>query len=454
MRTIKIDIKDGYIRATYNGPRNYFDMYTAACRSSGLGYVKSAAGWVSTIHNLPRLVEAVQQQNMYLVLVDDALFQLGEACTEIENVESMTRLICEEHGLYPYQCDGVQFLIDNPRALLIDDMGLGKTVQALMAIPKGASVMVICPSIVKGAWAQEVAKWRPDLKAAIIKGTKNYRQPEPDEVVIANYELLPPKATFGCDFVIADEAHYAKTYKAQRTRAFRSLARKAGHVWGLSGTPLENKPNELWGVLQSLQLGNTAFGSWQRFLGLHGGIRSEFGIEWTGAVDKEASRCLSRVALRRTKASVLPELPTKRYRQIRVDVSTKTHELCSKAMTDAGDEINIYLDMDIQSMSIARRELAEQKIPYLKRLISEYEENEEPVVVFSAHRAPIDVLASRDGWAVITGDVDEAERTRVVADFQAGKLRGVACTIQAGGVGITLTRAAHMIFRRQSMEPG
>lgn len=68
------------------------------------------------------------------------------------------------------------------------------------------------------------------------------------------------------------------------------------------------------------------------------------------------------------------------------------------------------------------------------------------MVVCSAHRAPIEALEGRDGWATIMGDTSPEERAEIVARFQAGELRGVGLTIRAGGVGLTLTKASHMIF--------
>jgi hypothetical protein len=81
------------------------------------------------------------------------------------------------------------------------------------------------------------------------------------------------------------------------------------------------------------------------------------------------------------------------------------------------------------------------------------EDANEPIVVFSVHRAPIDHLGTRDGWATITGDTPAAARTEIEARFQRGELRGVAATIQAGGVAITLTRAHRAVFVDQDWTP-
>ena len=79
-------------------------------------------------------------------------------------------------------------------------------------------------------------------------------------------------------------------------------------------------------------------------------------------------------------------------------------------------------------------------------LVESHEEEEVPLIVFSAHRNPIIELGKRDGWEIITGDTKSEERQKIVNRFQAGELRGVGLTIQAGGVGLTLTKAWKAIF--------
>lgn len=97
--------------------------------------------------------------------------------------------------------------------------------------------------------------------------------------------------------------------------------------------------------------------------------------------------------------------------------------------------------------------MAALKTPMLLSLLAEYEAQEEPVVVFSAHRAPIDLLAQRSGWRSLVGGLSTETRASIENDFQDGRLLGVAATIQAGGVSITLTRAAHLIFLDRMFTP-
>jgi SNF2 family DNA or RNA helicase len=86
--------------------------------------------------------------------------------------------------------------------------------------------------------------------------------------------------------------------------------------------------------------------------------------------------------------------------------------------------------------------------------VEEYESNAEPLIVFSAHRDPIDLFLDREGWAVITGDTPSKERTEIAEAFQQGKYRGLAGTIEAAGVAITLTYACHELFVDEEWTPG
>ncbi len=99
-----------------------------------------------------------------------------------------------------------------------------------------------------------------------------------------------------------------------------------------------------------------------------------------------------------------------------------------------------------ESFSRIRALLAQSRIPAMLEMVEEYEEAETPLLVFSAHKAPIKALENRSGWAIITGETSAEDRFDIVKRFQEGKLNGVGLTIGAGGVGLTLTRASNILF--------
>lgn len=401
-------------------------------------------------------------------------------------------------NLFPFQKVGVRWLASKMAALLGDEMGLGKTIQTLIALPAKGGVIVICPAVAKGVWQREAAKWRPDLRVTVLSGRGSFRWPEPGEMIIINYDILPKEfvgdAPEGTS-LIADEAHMLKGgLKVQRSVKFRNLSQKVfdqkGRVWLLTATPLLNRPQELWNLLQAANLARDAFTTWENFVAVMGGWEGDYGYEWGTPDPTLSAEALRKVSLRRMRTEVLPDLPTKTYRVIPVEIDGKTKKLCDslekmlgkvvsptawerldlakQALLDgqaaANDQVrnevqpiaaNIVKAQDIiescdgldfEQISRVRAALATAKIPALLELLEQYEEQSEPVIVFSAFRAPIDLLGKREGWATITGDTPTDQRRAHEDAFQAGKLKGIACTIKAGGVAITLTRAHQVIF--------
>jgi superfamily II DNA or RNA helicase len=107
-----------------------------------------------------------------------------------------------------------------------------------------------------------------------------------------------------------------------------------------------------------------------------------------------------------------------------------------------------------ETLSKARVNLARAKAKAALQIVSEYEQAETPLLVFSAHQEPVREIGSRDGWAIITAETSPEERTRIEEAFQRGEHKGVALTIKAGGVAITLTRASTALYVDEDWTPG
>jgi hypothetical protein len=428
----------------------------------------------------PEIVEALKR------FTAQQWLDLQAAKDRVSAIDEELRKLGEERGekmsLYAFQRVGVEWLATRSGALLSDDMGLGKTLQTLAAIPAHAPILVVCPAVAKGVWRGEAQKWRPHLSAGVLAGRGSFRWPAPGEVLAVNYDILPnvheaacsDKKCSGCApflkdvpenlVVVADEAHALKSAKAQRTTRFRAIARAArargGRTWLLTATPLLNRPPELWSLLQAADLATEAFGSWNQFLNLfHARKKSFGGYEW-GSPDSSVEERLRRVMLRRTKLDVLQDLPRKTYSFVDVEIDAKTLALCDEVLEVSKNKLEELLDENATNKNLFERwsglraALAAAKIPAMLDMVADYEEQEEPLVVFSAHRAPVDTLKKREGWEAITGDTSPTERTRIVEEFQLGRLRGVACTIDAGGVAITLTKACNVLFIDLKPTPG
>lgn len=377
----------------------------------------------------------------------------------------------ETAGLYPFQVEGVDWLSKGTHRLLADDMGLGKTVQTLMALPKQSSALVIVPAAVKYNWRDEAKRWRPDLDVFVANGKSQFRLPAKNEIVICNFDILPTYLTpvkktptskswevevrwpnemmknhASGVILVVDEAQRVKNYKTKRSQRVKGLAMSCAKVWALSGTPLENRPEDLYGTLESLQMQKVVFGGWNRFVELMNGWRNSWGgYEW-GSPKPIVPELMRRVMLRRIRTEVLPDLPTKTYSNLKVDLPKTLSNRLDDLWDQYEDVISSKELPPFEEFSGIRAELAASRIEALTELVEEHEEDNIPLVVFSSHLAPLNELAKRDGWDKITGETSASKRQEVVNRFQNGELKGVAVSIRAGGVGLTLTRAWKAIF--------
>lgn len=377
--------------------------------------------------------------------------------------------------LLPYQEEGVAFLQSKDYALLADDPGLGKTAQVLRSLDPQQPVLVICPKVAKGVWKAEAAKWiGPNYPVTICKSKAQARYPRPGEMVIMSYDsadittsYIQPKT-----LLVADEAHLVKAGNNKRCALFRTITRQViwnqGRIWLLTGTPMPNNPQELWNILAYTPMADEAWGNERNFFKLFNGFRiqTNFGmqVKW-GKPTPAAGIGFRKVALRRRRHEVLKDLPDKFYQEDLVPISREALKACTELM-DKLEELGINPDrlieivmgsnshgLPAELISTARKALAMSKVPAMLEHVKEAEDNKIPLIVFSAHRGPIDALQGRPGWGIITGDTSASERTRLVEEFQAGRLIGMGATIKAAGVALTLTRAYKCLFVDRDWTP-
>lgn len=249
---------------------------------------------------------------------------------------------------------------------------------------------------------------------------------------------------------VADEAHRYKNYQAARTAKVKQLSEICRKVLPLTGTPLLNRPTDLYGVLSSFNLARKVFGgnTWYRFVELFNGYKNRWGGWEFGSPDPIVPELLRRVMLRRRREDVLPDLPKKTYTTFTIgEISRGLQKKLDSLWSEQKDVLELTEELpSFEEFSAIRAELAAERVDTVLEYVEDHEEQGIPLVVFSAHRAPIDALKSREGWEVIYGGTPNEERQRIVDDFQAGKLKGVAGTVAAAGVGLTLTRAWKALF--------
>ena len=388
----------------------------------------------------------------------------------------------ESSQMYPFQKEGAIFCASKTRCLLGDEMGLGKSVQALMSIPANSPVVIVCRAGIKYNWLEEISKWRPELKATVVSGKDGFYWPDPGEVVIINHDILPkffttpskiagesnpryaerlktfrkellslnPQAS--STFLIVDEAHDFKNYSSQRSKKLKEMCRLVKKSLGLTGSPLTNRPPELYGVFDVLGIAGETFGSFENFKKLFNAteaVVNKSGQKVTvwGMPKPIVPELLKRTMLRRLRSNVLPDLPQKTYTTIFTDLNDKNlKKKMDGLFEDWEDAVNAGELPPFSSFSEIRRELAQNRIPQMLEFVEDAEDQGIPLIVFSAHLAPLDALLTREGWAIISGDTPPETRQKIVNLFQQNKLKGVGVSIRAGGVGITLTNAWKALF--------
>jgi superfamily II DNA or RNA helicase len=222
--------------------------------------------------------------------------------------------------LYPYQAEGALFAVRAGRALIGDDMGLGKTIQAIAAAEILArhfgvsKVLVVCPTSLKYQWQSEVARFtgrRGNKAAYVINGGRAQRESDfaADHFCkITNYEKLQPDldliTAWGPELVIVDEAQRVKNWNTIAARALKRIDSPYAIV--LTGTPLENKLEELISIVQFVdqhRLGPT----WKL---LHEHQVKDEGGRVTGYTGLDRiGQTLAPIMVRRRKSEVLQQLP-------------------------------------------------------------------------------------------------------------------------------------------------
>ena len=307
--------------------------------------------------------------------------------------------------LRQYQRAGVEFLKANKYALLADEPGLGKTAQALTAAAELGieDVLVVCPASVKHAWMYQSSLWAPDM-------------PYP---TVITYDAISRKkqdkeSVWG--LIIFDESHYLKNPKAKRTRecigiGVKSLAAQADKVWCLTGTPVLNRPVELYPALRAFcphLLGKYrdfySFG--RRYCQAH---QTVWGWDTTGASHTdELAGILKSFMLRRTVREVGDQVPDNIITVERIDVSDELRYLILRERANA---LNAAQE---------RHKIAGLKIPTTIEFVKDLMESEEKVVVWYWHRdVALEMGEQLSDFKPlhIGGDTPVDKRPKIIKDF-------------------------------------
>lgn len=403
---------------------------------------------------------------------------------EIWNAMDARVLDIEEHE-YGYQIQGARYLASMSTAILGDDMGTGKTKQSLDAaeIIGAQFMLVICPKTLTYNWIAEVLKWHPEWTAGVVPDVPKSRKKRdgtyvlgrddfwenPPNVVIVNYEKLRMADwpyDLDWDVVIPDEATRLKTSTTQVYKNVKRIAKRSGRVWLLTGTPLEIRVTELYNLLSLIR--PAVLGGYYRFRDQH--CLTDWAGAITGVTHLELLR--ERIApfiLRRTKAEVLRQLPSKVSQNIYVKFTDAEQEaynaftsafnnwLNQHGVSGAGNPLTEMLRMEqfCCSPDLFTDELGRgSKFEALEEIINLWEGR---ILVFCYYE---EMTARLQRWlgshpeAYISGPIsDAAERLRRVDAFNRGELGKVFISTDAGNQGLNFTKTNLIVHYNQLFNP-
>lgn len=408
----------------------------------------------------------------------------------------------------PFQRAGIEYALKRKETLIADEQGLGKTIQVLglanylLGQRQGnLKILIVAPKIALRNWMREAQKWLIRTHSVAIWSAKSQA---PADIVIVNYDILAKsviaKALRAQEWDIAafDEAHALKNSKSKRT--LYALGRpgsgiepiKAARRLFLTGTPILNRPIELYPLLSAMNVSGCGgyFDYARKFCD---GRDTRFGFDASGASNLDELQVLLRtsVMVRRLKKDVLKELPAKRYAAVELDADTPALRACitaearfakeSEARTvkltaeiaalkaakageasvkAAMEKLRAGKRADFTEMSRLRHETALAKVPGVVEHVREFLEGGEESLLLFAHHT--DVIAALEAGikeagfacAVITGATSDANRQKAQEDIQAKRKRVFIGSMRACGVAITLTAASTVIFAEQDWVPG
>lgn len=385
------------------------------------------------------------------VLLKDRLLYLLQPPLENLFAGKQVRLPFEP---YPYQLEGIAFLMPRQAALLADEMGLGKTPQSILALRllfrAGLihKALVVCPKPLVNNWSRELRVWAEDLPFEVIGGDADTRRASwrvsNCPLKLVNYELLTRDADLVADervrfdVVVLDEAQRIKNRESKTARVVRSLHRDRS--WALTGTPIENRPEDL--------------------VNLFAFVDPDLIPPETPArrLPQYTADCI----LRRTKDDVLTDLPPKTIRDAFVELTPAQRDAYTLAETEGVIQLNeLGQTITVQHVFELVMRLKQicnfdpltgqsAKLEQLQADLTEVADSGRKAIVFSQWVEPLEVLArelAALGPLQFHGKVPSRERQAVLDRFKSDpKKHVILMSYGTGSVGLNLQFASYVFL--------
>lgn len=410
----------------------------------------------------PDVLEYVRQQSN--------LRRLKRLAPQISD-ELLDRLL--RASLYPYQREGVRFAFAHGRSIIADEMGLGKTIQAIAVaellrhFKLVTSVLVVCPTSLKYQWRHEIEKFT-DSTVIVVEGNSKRRQNlyQSDDAFykIVSYTAMSNDiralGSLSTDMLIMDEVQRLKNWDTNIARAARHL--KFGYATLLSGTPLENKLEELYSIVELVD---------QYYLSPYYKFRDECIITDEAGMTKgyknlnKIGEKLRDIMIRRRKSDVALQMPeridttlyvpmTDEQKKIHDDLSAQVSRLVSKwrrhHFLSELDRRNLLITLNRMRMVanstyiLDRETRCDTKVAELLNILRDVlASGDDKVVVFSTWERMTHIIASElDKMGVrysnLSGSVPAKRRKQLVDDFNDDPGCRVFLSTDAGSTGLNL----------------
>ncbi|KAF2076050.1 hypothetical protein CYY_002664 [Polysphondylium violaceum] len=385
--------------------------------------------------------------------------------------------------LMPFQRKGLEFAISKQgRCMIADEMGLGKTIQAIAVACYYITewpLLIITPSSLRLPWADQIEKFLGGVIDSLdIKVIMNGKCGLNGKINIISYDLVNRRAQQIADqqfkVVIADESHYIKQYKSQRTKSVLPILSKAKRAILLSGTPALSRPYELYTQVSALI---PFFQSWSDYMYRYCNAQTtNYGLDYFGSSNmKELNLFLNTIMIRRLKEDVLTDLPDKIRESITIKLDKKklvaigkTFEQLKQAkqeMEGTNDPFTARSKKGSRSSLFLKlfRDTGLYKLDAVNKYLNEKFEEDSPTkyLVFAHHTNVIDGIChslkkKKVEHIRIDGSTPVHSRHELVKLFQSedSGIKVAVLSITAAGTGLTLTAASVVIFAELYWTPG
>lgn len=429
--------------------------------------------WSCHISELPKLKTSFQ------CIVDAKVESLWNDLYSSKTPDLTLKLDGFKGKLYDYQKDGAKFLAAKQHCMLADDIGAGKTIQTLAflthlsnTIQDKGNTLIVCPNSIKWQWFNETKKFT-QLKPYIIDGTTSERQAmyaHPEQfgnLGLINYEKFSREgdaiAVNPYNVLVLDEAQRIKNNKALCTKAIKKI--QAERRICLTGTPMQNRPIELYNIFQFIFpgfLGN--FFVFRNNYFIMGGYKGKEVLGYRN-LDK-LHQSIQPLFLRRKKEDVQLQLPDKIVTERWIELSPEERKIYDRLKDAAMEKLqNPEADMSCVLAQIQYLRSycgfpslvvtdAPKKSTKLEELVNTVKDilasSEHKILVFSQYKRIVDVINERltkekIGCCVFHGEMTTEERDETIKRFANEAAVSVMILTDAGGVGLNLQTASWVI---------